>query len=697
MFNYETEHIIRKVSDIVLGSKRNVTLRTILSSPIHNAIKVYYRGYVYLQQDRTAAQPVKTKPANEIETLRKEIDLLLPSHFNFDKDTFTSVLTDAVFFTFNFLCKPRWTMREFFFQDSQTIPIRELKQGFIFFSAYDYYPEIMLRYIEKHRMFSISREQFTDLTAKIDRLIFSDSGAEDYVKILQPLSSFIEYGRTDGNGAIPEHALSLFFADKGFHAIRQYLKKNLKDKKIDKISPIDLVTVLAQAPPPLTPVEDTETDAGEAESPVDTETEASPESTEEAAETEPAFDEQTPDDFVSEDETLISETETPDEIGHDTDAPERDGRPTEAAEETESPIEYEPESDSGKLHEEEFASAADDATEDESTETIIQEELDPTPDRISEEEIDERSIIPDLEEEFETPVLTDDADMHAPSDEQDQSIDETVGEEYGIEPSTEEIEDSATDTESDEILSEEEFTEEAEAGEEIAAKEEVPSDDESGYIDSESQDAIGEYAAGEIEAEEPVDDEDTSPEYDVDRPSPSDDIVTDEPEADEVVPPDEPTAAEEESSEEEPIAQTDAEKTSFETDELFIPKKPPIPQSPPIAEERPLDAPELDEEITSDKDAGEPEHRAPSSLPYSSLEMLIDEDERKRFIRKLFNGDSAYYNVIIHTLDNMTSWKEASLYIDEIFLMNGVDPYSSDSVFFTDKVYSRFSALRTRK
>ena len=69
MFNYETEHIIRKVQDIVLGSKDKVTLRMILSSPIHNAIKVYFRAYVYVHYEEKSPLP-SAKSADEIEGVK---------------------------------------------------------------------------------------------------------------------------------------------------------------------------------------------------------------------------------------------------------------------------------------------------------------------------------------------------------------------------------------------------------------------------------------------------------------------------------------------------------------------------------------------------------------------------------------------------------------------------------------------------
>jgi len=72
------------------------------------------------------------------------------------------------------------------------------------------------------------------------------------------------------------------------------------------------------------------------------------------------------------------------------------------------------------------------------------------------------------------------------------------------------------------------------------------------------------------------------------------------------------------------------------------------------------------------------------------LRALIDARKRKRFLKKVFKKDEAHFDASIDTLNAMTSWKEASVFIDEIFIMNDVDPFSKDAIRFTDLVYSRF-------
>lgn len=74
----------------------------------------------------------------------------------------------------------------------------------------------------------------------------------------------------------------------------------------------------------------------------------------------------------------------------------------------------------------------------------------------------------------------------------------------------------------------------------------------------------------------------------------------------------------------------------------------------------------------------------PSLLP------VISESERRKFVRKIFKQDySAFLNTLRH-LDELSSWRQASVYIDEIFIQNDIDPYSPEAVRFIDIVQEKF-------
>jgi hypothetical protein len=85
--------------------------------------------------------------------------------------------------------------------------------------------------------------------------------------------------------------------------------------------------------------------------------------------------------------------------------------------------------------------------------------------------------------------------------------------------------------------------------------------------------------------------------------------------------------------------------------------------------------------------AGMIESRA-AALP--GLEELITDQQRKRFVKKIFHRDADYYQTVITALEEMSGWEQASTYLMEFYRTNELDPFSGDVVEFTDIVQKRF-------
>jgi hypothetical protein len=578
MFNYETEYIIRKIQNRVLGSRDSVSLRLILSAPVHDAIKVYFRASV--ADKHGTPKRFHTGRMSDIDSLKLEIDLLLPSNFVFNKDTFTSLLTDAVHFQFNYLCRPRWTMKEFFFHQSNELTVPELKQGFLYFSAYDYYPKVLFSYLQRKNITRVDRNTFDEIIRKIDKLVLGKASPDDFAKLLQPFAAFIAYGREDNDDSIPEHALALFFGDKGFEDIRSYLETTLQNQKIDKVTIDQLRMHLSQMPEGYT---------------------------------------------VPEIQTPVSEIPASSEEPPTTDSPE-----VETEEFQTSLITDE---NRGELPTEEEITEEEFAEEEKPEDTPIEE-----PDRPSETE----STEPEYLGEYIEPQ-----DRSSESDEEIPVIEEP----YEEEPEDKPFEDAS-----------EESAIEPEPEPEIGGKtEEISGDDEIFRPIEEEQREIEDFVE-ETPDENPETDQRDGYPVDVE--------------------------SEKEAQPEDFHEGPDEEEIIFE--EEFIEEEVPEEETnDTIPHDGDFDEAGHEYIETEEPETEKKPKRLSSEMP--PLDLLIEDDERKRFVRKLFNGDSAYFNIVIQTLNKMTSWKEASLYLDEIFLMNGVDPYSTDSVNFTDKVYTRFS------
>lgn len=72
----------------------------------------------------------------------------------------------------------------------------------------------------------------------------------------------------------------------------------------------------------------------------------------------------------------------------------------------------------------------------------------------------------------------------------------------------------------------------------------------------------------------------------------------------------------------------------------------------------------------------------------------IQEGEKRKFIRKIFRQEDSKYEEAVRELSGMPGWKEASRHIDEIFIRNDVDPYSSEAERFIEIVFQQFHPSR---
>ena len=73
-----------------------------------------------------------------------------------------------------------------------------------------------------------------------------------------------------------------------------------------------------------------------------------------------------------------------------------------------------------------------------------------------------------------------------------------------------------------------------------------------------------------------------------------------------------------------------------------------------------------------------------------NLHSLFTPSEEKTFIKRIFQKDELLFRESLDQLNRMSEWKDASQYLQQIFITNDVDPFSEEAILFTDKVQRRF-------
>lgn len=77
------------------------------------------------------------------------------------------------------------------------------------------------------------------------------------------------------------------------------------------------------------------------------------------------------------------------------------------------------------------------------------------------------------------------------------------------------------------------------------------------------------------------------------------------------------------------------------------------------------------------------------------LHSIISSELRELFINELFGNDAAYYDAIVATLNATLHWREASLYLNEFYDINNLNPQTDEVMQFTEIVRQRYAAERS--
>ena len=122
----------------------------------------------------------------------------------------------------------------------------------------------------------------------------------------------------------------------------------------------------------------------------------------------------------------------------------------------------------------------------------------------------------------------------------------------------------------------------------------------------------------------------------------------------------------------------------------------------PETREEEVEEPEKQEEEIAEEEEGEPEDseegqeeeeqkdEEESAADLDDVRLHIDAMLERKVVKKIFGRDREEYEQTLESLNDATSWREASRVLDELFIRFDVDPYSRTAIRFTDAVYGRY-------
>jgi hypothetical protein len=242
----ETDTIVEVVAQRAIGQAASISLRDVLASDAHPAVRAFFRADVeamLLEEYRAASRTSRFNHEHpDVKTAQASLNSALVMHYVFQRKEFLARLADAVRLLANYLVRPQWTLTGVVFEKEPAISVESLGRLMNYFSPYGYVKEVLFRYAADKKVSAFTKEEFSTLLWKIDAALVRRKTGRELCEVLAPLYEFFDYPRAGGKNAVPVKALIKFFEDKGLTDVQTRLEgelaQGLDGLTLDALAPI---------------------------------------------------------------------------------------------------------------------------------------------------------------------------------------------------------------------------------------------------------------------------------------------------------------------------------------------------------------------------------------------------------------------------------------------------------------------------
>ena len=247
MLEQETAQIITDLLRRTIGQKDQIGLHDILAGSLPRGIKAYLRAEVTrwltdeLRQGRRFGALVQGDAQNRGASVAIVSSASL--EYVFPRAEFVTTLDQAVHFLGNYLCRPRWTLRQFLTPGTTPAPAGLVDQRLAYLSDYAYLPTLIGRYLRSRGLTTISPAQLGSLVEQIDHLVVQRGTYADLARLTRPMFEFFALAFSAGAG-IPLKPVLVFLGDKQQETLQDHLEHLCRLRGTDTLTFGDFVGAL---------------------------------------------------------------------------------------------------------------------------------------------------------------------------------------------------------------------------------------------------------------------------------------------------------------------------------------------------------------------------------------------------------------------------------------------------------------------
>lgn len=227
MFERKIEEITALFSRITIGEQDSIIARQINAAEIPQSLKLFFERDIdlWVSEEKLRLLDSAHFVYSDDDVIRKfdSIVEVLPQYARFSALEFRHALDRNVSLLFNYVCRPQWSLVRYFFTDREHVPTVEIERGMKYFWHYEYYRLILTEYFSKKSISVIDARKFEELIKNIDNEITRSFDSKKLASLTEPIFELFNVGNDSETPLVPMEALSIFFDDKGLTSIVEHI------------------------------------------------------------------------------------------------------------------------------------------------------------------------------------------------------------------------------------------------------------------------------------------------------------------------------------------------------------------------------------------------------------------------------------------------------------------------------------------
>lgn len=248
MFERKIEETISFLLKETIAEQTSITSRQIFASEIPEALKRMFEQdvdiWVQEERERLSQSPHFRYDESDIVDLFEKIILRVREHAVFSREEYVQKLEKNVKLLFNYLCRPQWTLQKYLFADREHAATDDIVDGLRYFHNYEYYRIILREYFNKKDLTVMNAQKFGELLNHIDSEVVRKFDSRKLAHLAEPIFTLFSVGTGAEEKFVPVEALSIFFDDKNLLSIVERLDREKEQR--EQITLHDLVMLISE-------------------------------------------------------------------------------------------------------------------------------------------------------------------------------------------------------------------------------------------------------------------------------------------------------------------------------------------------------------------------------------------------------------------------------------------------------------------